>query len=94
MTTTNGTNTVTYQRDATDRIVSRVGTDGTISTIAGTGEAGFSGDGGPATEASLRDPSYLTIGPDGALYVVDAGNQRIRRIDITSGVITTIVGGG
>lgn len=67
---------------------------GTISTLAGTGKAGFSGDGGPADEAQLNNPRKLTLGPDDALYVGDERNHRIRRIDLSDGTITTVVGTG
>jgi cysteine-rich repeat protein len=67
---------------------------GIITTIAGTGSEGDSGDGGPATAAALSDPRGLVIGSSGHLYFADSGNHRIRRIDATSGVITTIAGDG
>jgi len=65
-----------------------------ITTIAGTGEAGFSGDGADATEAELHFPRKLTIGPDGRLYVGDQLNHRIRAIDLESGMIETVAGNG
>lgn len=71
--------------------VRRISPDGTVSTVAGTGRAGFSGDGGPASEAELDKPSYLAIGPDGALYIADSGNNRVRRVD-ADGTITTFAG--
>jgi len=73
--------------------VRRVDRDGIISTVAGTGAAGFSGDGGPATQAALNFPSSLALGPDGSLYVGDMGNNRVRRI-APGGTITTFAGGG
>ena len=66
---------------------------GVITTVAGTGVAGFSGDGGPATSAQINDPHDIALGPDGALYIADEDNHRIRRID-TAGVITTVAGTG
>ena len=66
----------------------------TIETIAGTGEAGFSGDGEEATSAQLNFPRKLTIGPDGRLYVGDQNNNRIRAIDLDSQVIETVAGTG
>lgn len=65
-----------------------------VSTVAGTGEAGFSGDGGPATRAQLRQPHSIQFGPGGDLYVCDIGNHRVRRIDVRSGVISTYAGTG
>lgn len=71
----------------------RVDTDGTFTTIAGTGLVGFAGDGGPATSAELSFPWSPGIGPDGSIYFYDLGNFRIRRID-SSGIITTVAGTG
>lgn len=65
-----------------------------IFTVAGTGEAGYSGDGGPATAAKLREPGDLAFDPAGKLYVSDTGNNRVRRIDLKSGVIETFAGTG
>jgi sugar lactone lactonase YvrE len=67
---------------------------GRITTVAGTGEATFAGDGGPATAAALRSPGDLAIDAAGNLLVADAGNQRVRRIDAATGIITTVAGGG
>jgi RHS repeat-associated protein len=82
-----------YVLDYNDHRVRHVGTDGIVETIAGTGIEGFSGDGGPATQARLDSPEALEIAPDGGVYVVDSGNDRVRRIG-TDGVIDTVVGGG
>ena len=65
-----------------------------ITTVAGTGEPAYSGDGGPATEAALNNPRTLAIGPDGRLYVADEMNHRIRAVDLESGVIETVAGTG
>jgi sugar lactone lactonase YvrE len=67
---------------------------GIISTVAGTGSAGYNGDGLPAAEASLAGPSGLAVGVDGTLYVADTFNGRIRAIDSTTGTISTVVGDG
>jgi sugar lactone lactonase YvrE len=64
-----------------------------IETVAGTGKPGFSGDGGPALRAELNNPYGLVVGPEGALFVCDMGNHRIRKID-KSGIITTVAGSG
>src|SRR3954463_16572722 len=65
----------------------------TITNFAGTGVKGFSGDGAPATEAQLNGPTGIARGPDGALYICDTGNHRMRKIS-TDGKITTIAGTG
>jgi sugar lactone lactonase YvrE len=66
----------------------------TIETVAGNGTAGFSGDGGPATEASLAWPRDIALAGDGRLFIADTDNQRIRVVDLGSGVITTVAGDG
>jgi streptogramin lyase len=66
----------------------------TISTIAGTGKPGFSGDGGPASKATFKEPHSIQFGPDGSLYICDIGNNRIRRIDGATGIVTTFAGTG
>jgi sugar lactone lactonase YvrE len=65
-----------------------------IDTIAGTGTAGFSGDGGPAREAQLNNVRDLELGPDGRLYLADTENHRVRAIDLKSGLIETVIGTG
>lgn len=67
---------------------------GVVTTIAGTGSRGYSGDGGPAREAMLASPHSLQFGPDGDLYICDIGNHAIRRIDLRSGRIETFAGTG
>lgn len=75
-----------------DRI-RRIDGEGIITTIAGNGRGGYSGDGGPATEASLRSPEQLWVDAVGNVYVADTFNNRIRMID-TFGIITTVAGNG
>ena len=82
-----------YIADASNNGIRKVDSTGTITTIAGTGELGFSGDGGPAVEAELYDPAGVAVDSAGNLYIADSGNQRIRKIDST-GTITTIAGTG
>ena len=67
---------------------------GFISTVAGTGRAGFSGDGKPAVMAEMKHPHSIQFGADGRLYVCDIGNHRIRVIDFETGVISTFSGTG
>ncbi len=65
-----------------------------LSKIAGNGDRGFAGDGGPATKAMLANPSGLAIDDDGNLYISEFVNNRIRRVDAKTGIITTIAGNG
>ncbi len=67
---------------------------GIISTVAGTGGRGFSGDGGPALRASFNRPHSIALDGKGGLYVADIGNHRIRRVDLSSGIVTTFAGTG
>lgn len=84
-----------YIADAYNHRVRRVDAKtGIITTIAGTGEQGFSGDGGPAVAAKLSVPHAITVDKDGNLLVVDYENDRIRKIDLASGIIRTVAGGG
>ena len=62
----------------------------TLSVIAGTGQPGFSGDGGPALQAQFKQPHSIVFDPQGRLLVCDIGNQRIRRIDLKTGIIETL----
>lgn len=82
-----------YIADLTGNQVFRVDTRGVLTVLAGTGEAGFSGDGGPADEAQLDGPHDITVAGDGSLYIVDEENLRVRRVD-PSGIISTIAGSG
>ncbi len=74
--------------------IRRIALDGTISTIAGTGQKGYSGDGGPAAKAQLYLPHELRFDAKGDLYVADTGNNAVRRIDLKTGIITTAAGDG
>ena len=73
--------------------IRKVASSGEISTVAGTGESGFGGDGGPATEALLASPRAVAVGSDGSLYIADRGNHRIRKVSPT-GEISTFAGTG
>ncbi|MFL5807542.1 MAG: fibronectin type III domain-containing protein, partial [Roseiflexaceae bacterium] len=81
-----------YIADAINQRVRRVDLDGVITTVAGSDEAGFGGDGGPATAAKLNYPSDVAVGPDGSLYIADTLNHRIRRV-APDGIIRTFAGG-
>lgn len=65
-----------------------------LSVFAGTGRRGFSGDGGPANEAELANPSGLAIDSDGNVFIAEYVNNRIRRVDPRTKVITTVAGNG
>jgi len=65
-----------------------------ITHIAGTGEKGYTGDGGPAVDAKLSGPKGVSISPDGGLYIADTESHTIRRIDLKTGTIKTILGDG
>lgn len=82
-----------YIADAGSHRIRKVTPEGLISTVAGSGKPGFSGDGGPARLAQLNRPVFLLADPSDGLYVVDQGNRRIRYID-NQGIIRTLVGGG
>ncbi|MFI3155322.1 MAG: PKD domain-containing protein [Methylococcaceae bacterium] len=82
-----------YILETSNNRIRRVGTDGIITTVSGTGQSGYSGDGGPATQAQLNYPQGIAVGPDNSLYIADCFNSRIRRVD-TDGIISTIAGTG
>ena len=82
-----------YIADELNNVIRKVDTAGNISTVAGNGTAGFSGDGGSATKAELNNPFGVTADSAGNLYIQDTGNARIRKVD-TTGTITTIAGNG
>ncbi len=78
--------------DYANNRIRKISTLGIITTIAGNGSSGFSGDGGPATAARLYQPSYVIV-HNGSLYIADYFNQRIRKVN-PSGIISTIAGNG
>ncbi len=73
--------------------VLKIAANGSVTTIAGTGAAGFSGDGGPATTAQLYGPSAVAIASDGTVYIADSGNNRVRKV-APDGTISTFAGSG
>ncbi len=82
-----------YIADTESYRIRKVGADGIIRTAAGTGSIGFSGDSGPATDATLSTCSGLAVDAAGNLYIADQGNARIRKVS-TAGIITTVAGNG
>ncbi len=82
-----------YVADTGNHSVRKVDRAGVITTVAGTGFAGYGGDGGPALSASLASPFGVAVDGVGNLYIADTGNQRVRRVDL-SGNISTVVGTG
>jgi sugar lactone lactonase YvrE len=82
-----------YISQQASNVIRRVSPSGVITTIAGTGTAGFSGDGGPAVQAQLRFPIGIASDSAGNVYVAEQGNNRIRRVSV-AGVMTTIAGNG
>lgn len=93
---------VRFARDGTmyfvemqNHVVRRVdAVTGIISTVAGTGVAGFSGDGGAAVAAQLKQPHSIALDDAGTLYICDIGNHRVRAVDLRTGVIRTFAGTG
>lgn len=83
-----------YIVEAVNHVIRRVSPTGAISTVAGTGVAGFSGDGGPATSAMLWYPNAIAIDGAGNLYVAEVNNERVRKVSLASGIITTVAGNG
>lgn len=81
-----------YIADQFNHRVRRISAAGTITTVAGTGVAGFSGDGGPATQSQLSSPFSVAVDGRGTVYIADFGNNRLRAI--SGGTITTIAGNG
>jgi len=84
---------VLYVADTENHRIRRIDPDGIITTMAGCGERGFSGDGGPASMCRLHTPSDVACGPDGSLFIADTVNHRIRKV-FRDGTITTVAGSG
>ncbi len=82
-----------YIADQQDQRVRKVDTKGTITTFAGTGTRGFSGDNGPASSATLNSPYGVAVDAAGNVYIADRLNHRVRKVD-TKGIITTVAGTG
>jgi ankyrin repeat protein/sugar lactone lactonase YvrE len=82
-----------YVADMGNSRIRKIDTSGIVTTLAGSGNKGYSGDGGPATSASLSSPTGVAVDAAGSIYIADNGNSRIRKVDAT-GVITTVAGNG
>jgi len=74
-------------------VISRIDKKGMLVTVVGTGASGYSGDGGPATQAQLKVPAGLTFDSKGNLYIADRDNHRVRKVN-KKGIITTVAGNG
>ena len=79
---------------ATRGAIRQVTPGGIVSTFAGTGQPGYGGDNGPATQAQVYEPAGLAVDSAGNVYIGDTGNYRVRRVDAVTGIITTIAGTG
>jgi len=88
-----GPDGIIYIADEGNHRIRRIGPNGIITTVAGNGAGGYSGDGGPATSASLYGPGGVAVGTDGSIYIADQANLRIRRVG-PDGIITTVAGNG
>jgi RHS repeat-associated protein len=82
-----------YIDDRNNFRIRRVDANGIITTVAGTGSAGFNGDGHPATQSQLNNPESVIVAPDGSFYIADVANQRVRKVDV-NGIMTTVAGTG
>jgi streptogramin lyase len=84
-----------FYTEAKNHIVRRVDkATGNVTTVAGNGELGFSGDGGPATNAAMQEPYSLSVDGNGDIYIVDRLNAVVRKVDGATGIITTVAGTG
>ena len=72
--------------------IRRISNTGIITTVAGNGTSGFSGDNGPATVAELSEPAAVKLDSQGNIYISDLNNMRIRKVNAATGIITTIAG--
>ena len=82
-----------YIAEFSNNRVRKVATNGNISTLAGNGVSGFSGDGGQATSAQLNGPQGVAVDSAGNVYIADTANNRVRKV-AANGVITTVAGNG
>src|SRR5258707_6762451 len=80
--------------ELTGQRVRKVGTDHLLTTVAGTGQKGDSGDGGPAAKAEFNGMHSLAVARNGDIYLADTWNNRVRKIDVRSGLISNVAGTG
>ena len=81
--------------EARNHCVRKIDKDtGVITTVAGTGEAGYSGDGGPATQATLNEQYSLQVDANEDIYIIDRLNAAVRKVDASTGIISTVAGTG
>ena len=84
-----------FYTESRNNIVRRVDkATGIITTVAGTGRAGYGGDGGPATQATMKEPYSLQVDGNGDIYIVDRLNAVVRKVDGATGIISTVAGTG
>ncbi len=83
-----------YIADYGNQRIRKVDLSGMVSTAAGTGSSGFSGDGGPATSAQISQPTNVAFDGAGNMFITDQLNNRIRKVDVSTGIISTVVGRG
>lgn len=83
-----------YFCEYTGQRIRRIGVDGVLTTIAGTGVSGFTGDGGPALQGTFNKPHEIRFDANGDLYIVDMVNHAVRKIEMKTGILTTIAGTG
>ncbi len=81
-----------YIADSGNSRIRKVAADGTITTVAGTGVPGYSGNPAPATSAQLRNPRGVAVDAAGNLYIADTSNNRVRKVTVATGIITTVAG--
>ncbi len=91
---TRGPDGALYFCEYTGQKIRRIGKDGTLTTIAGTGKTGYTGDGGPATEGTFNKPHEIRFDKAGDLFIVDMGNNAVRKIDRKTGILSTMAGTG
>lgn len=84
-----------YSVERLNHVVRRIDArTGVITTIAGTGQSGYGGDGGPATQARFAQPHSIALDDAGNLYIADIGNHRVRQVNLATGIVTTLIGTG